>query len=55
MTKQEEIAFFQKYGVCPYIVECKESNGCNGSEEMFKMCRQLIVQMPEIREKVEFT
>jgi|GEM_PF-3418956 len=58
LTKEEEIAFFLKYGTCPYMYECNESVGCDGTKEEMEQCRQVKFKPKEAedaRVKVQFT
>lgn len=58
LTKDEEVAFFLKYGSCPYMWECNDSNGCDGTKEEMELCRQVKIVIKEIdnpKEKVQFT
>jgi hypothetical protein len=60
LNRQEEIDYFKKYGVCPYLSECSDSVGCNGDKDIFKICRgnwdeQEKVEKPDDKIRVQFT
>jgi hypothetical protein len=39
LNTKKEVEYFKRHGVCPYVSECEDSNGCRGEAAIFLQCR----------------
>ena len=55
MSKQtkREIQFFKENGICPYVAECNDSNGCHGTAVEFCQCRARNIKPEDLNRAIE--
>jgi hypothetical protein len=51
-----EVEFVRRYGFCPNVTECLDSNGCEGKVQDYEYCKRCVIKkdLETKKEKVQF-